>query len=198
MVAPMTSVQLFWLPLGAGEHTGLVRLSGRVYEALSARHDSRSPQALYHSALRVVLDGAEFVIEMAPVWSNREPDRGVVGVGAVGLPWLGRFRLFRYEVRCWRDGLVPDQAYAVDSPREVVTDRVRTARLLQAVADFPTHTWGLDELGTGEMWNSNSLVSWLLASSGHDAESIAPPSGARAPGWNAGLVVAAASPTPVA
>ena len=155
-------------------------------------------QALYHSALRVVLDGAEFVIEMAPVWSNREPDRGVVGVGAVGLPWLGRFRLFRYEVRCWRDGLVPDQAYAVDSPREVVTDRVRTARLLQAVADFPTHTWGLDELGTGEMWNSNSLVSWLLASSGHDAESIAPPSGARAPGWNAGLVVAAASPTPVA
>jgi hypothetical protein len=41
-------------------------------------------------------------------------------------------------------------------------------RLLQAVAGFPTRTSGLDELGTGEMWNSNSLVSWLLVSSGHE------------------------------
>jgi hypothetical protein len=191
--SPMTSVQLFWLPLGAGERTGLVRFSGRAYEALTAHHDRRSPEALYHSALRVVLDGAEFVIEMAPVWSTREPDRGATGVGAVGLPCLGRFRMFRYEVRCWRDGLIPDLAYAVASPREVATDRARAARLLQAVAEFPTSTWGLDEQDTGEMWNSNSLVSWLLATSRHDTRSIAPPSGGRAPGWNAGLVVATAA-----
>jgi hypothetical protein len=190
--ASPTCVELFWLPLGAGERTGLVRFSGRVYESLSSRRERRPRQSLYHSALRIVLAGEEFVIEMAPVWSTAEPGRGVVATGPVGLPWLGRFRMFRYEVRCWRGGLIPDQAYAVDSPRELTTDCARAGRLLRAVADFPAYTWGLDEPGTGEMWNSNSLVSWLLARSGHDTETIAPPPGGRAPGWTAGLVVAAA------
>jgi hypothetical protein len=40
------------------------------------------------------------------------------------------------------------------------------------------------------MWNSNSLVSWVLARSGLPVDSLAPPPGGRAPGWNAGLVVA--------
>ncbi len=188
-------VQLFWLPLGAGERTGLVRLSGHVYEAIAARRGRRTRQALFHSALRVVLDGTESVIEMAPVWSTPDPERGVVGEGAVGLPWLGRFRAFRYELRCWRGGVIPDRAYAVDSPREVDTDHARASRLLRSVADFPTSTWGLDEQGTGEMWNSNSLVSWLLASTDHDTDTITPPAGGRAPGWEAGLRVAARTRT---
>jgi hypothetical protein len=41
------------------------------------------------------------------------------------------------------------------------------------------------------MWNSNSFISWLIASTGLDPESIHVPTGGRAPGWHAGLVVAA-------
>ena len=51
-------------------------------------------------------------------------------------------------------------------------------------------TWGRDELGAGEMWNSNSAVAWALARTGHDMDAIGPPRGGRAPGWAAGLVLA--------
>jgi hypothetical protein len=50
--------------------------------------------------------------------------------------------------------------------------------------------WGRDELGTGEMWNSNSVVSWLLTRAGLPADELHPPPGGRAPGWHAGLVAA--------
>jgi hypothetical protein len=40
------------------------------------------------------------------------------------------------------------------------------------------------------MWNSNSIIAWLIAGCGLPAESIHPPAGGRAPGWHAGLVVA--------
>ena len=40
------------------------------------------------------------------------------------------------------------------------------------------------------MWNSNSVIAWVIARSGIDADSIQPPAGGRAPGWHAGLVVA--------
>jgi hypothetical protein len=54
----------------------------------------------------------------------------------------------------------------------------------------PTPVWGFDELGAGEIWNSNSVTSWLIARAGLDPEPIQPPDGSRAPGWMAGLVVA--------
>jgi hypothetical protein len=41
------------------------------------------------------------------------------------------------------------------------------------------------------MWNSNSLISWLLVRSDHQACAIRPPAGGHAPGWAAGLTVAA-------
>jgi hypothetical protein len=41
------------------------------------------------------------------------------------------------------------------------------------------------------MWNSNSVVSWLLRRGDLDTAPIRPPPGGRAPGWDAGLVVAA-------
>jgi hypothetical protein len=50
--------------------------------------------------------------------------------------------------------------------------------------DLPHH------LEAGEMRNSNSVISWLIARSEIDLESIQPPAGGRAPGWRAGLVVA--------
>ena len=110
--------------------------------------------------------------------------------GAVGLQRLGRCRLFRYQIHCWRDGVIPDIVHAVASPQAITTDSARARRLIDVVPQFPTHTWGRDELGTGEMWNSNSLTAWLLERSGHDTRSIMPPAGGRAPGWRAGLVVA--------
>jgi hypothetical protein len=41
------------------------------------------------------------------------------------------------------------------------------------------------------MWNSNSMISWLIARAGLDVGSIKPPTGGRAPGWNAGIVAEA-------
>lgn len=182
------AVHLLWLPLGAGGVS--VRWSGRLYEALVARREHRAPLDLYHSALVVQLGADQYVIEMAPVWSLREPDRGVVAEGPVGLAWLGRSALFRYEVRRWRNGYIPDAAEAVEGPRELSTDPGLAGRVLELVPAFPTATWGRDELGTGEMWNSNSLVSWLLVRGGYPIDRPPLPAHGRAPGWAAGIAVA--------
>jgi hypothetical protein len=64
-------------------------------------------------------------------------------------------------------------------------DQART--LLDLVPAFPTLVWGRDQLHAGDMWNSNSLIAWLLARSDHDLTEVRPPGGGRAPGWNAGL-----------
>ncbi len=190
----MTSaaIDLYWLPLGAGGHS--VRLNGRIYEAIAAAAGRRPRCDLYHAAL-VVRDGdGRYAIEMTPAWASARPDRGVVAGGAVGSRTAGRWRLFRYEVRRWRDGVIPDLAEAVDSPRRLSTDAAAARRLLALVPDVPTPVWGRDELRAGEMWNSNSLVSWLLARSGLDVDAIRPPPGGRAPGWDAGLAVARREP----
>jgi hypothetical protein len=180
-------VDLYWLPLGAGDNTHFVRINGRLFEWGSARLQHRERQDLYHAALEVRTCAGRFVIEMAPVWSTDAPNRGVVCEGPVGMRWLGRSRLFRYEVRCWRDGVIPDVAEAVDSPRRLSSDLTRAERLLSQVPSFPTATWGRDPLRTGDMWNSNSLISWLLVRSGHDVDAVRPPAHGRAPGWAAGL-----------
>ncbi len=182
------SVSLYWLPLGAGGRS--VRWNGRLFEALAARHEHRETRDLYHSALEVSLAGERFVIEMTPAWGGGSADRGVVAEGPVGLRGLGRFNLFRYEIRRWGGGVIPDVAEAVESPQEVGRDALLARKLLSLVPSTPILTWGRDEAGAGDMWNSNSLVSWLLASSGHDVGGIHPPAGGRAPGWDAGLVVA--------
>jgi hypothetical protein len=185
-------VLLYWLPLGAGGH--VVRWNGRLYEALVARHEHRSAQHLYHSALEVRLGADVFVIEMAPVWATPDANRGVVSLGPVGARWLGRSSAFRYEVRRWHMGRIPDVAEAVDSPQAVSRDIARARRVLELVPQAPVLTWGRDELRTGDMWNSNSLISWLLARSGHDTVRIGPPAHGRAPGWDAGLVLAQRQP----
>lgn len=183
------SIDLYWLPLGAGGRW--VRLNGRLFEAVTARREHRAVQDLYHSALEVRAGDHGFVIEMAPVWHTDAAGREVVCEGPVGTRWLGRSRLFRYEVRRWRDGRIPDVAEAVESPQRVSNDETQVAHLLEVLPAVPTLTWGRDELAAGDMWNSNSLTSWLLARTGHDMTTIDPPSGGRAPGWQAGLVLAA-------
>jgi hypothetical protein len=178
---------MYWLPLGAGGHS--VRLNGRVFEALVARLERREGCDLYHSALEVHVPEARFVIEMAPIGPSDGAER-VVAEGAVGARAAGRFRLFRYEVRRWRDGIIPDIADAVESPHRLSDDPECARRLLELVPQVPTPVWGRDELRAGEMWNSNSLISWLIARSGLDVESIPLPRGGRAPGWRAGIVMA--------
>jgi hypothetical protein len=183
----VAGIDLYWLPLGAGGH--FVRLNGKLYEAVAARLTRRAPCDLYHSALVVHVPEGRFVIEQAPAWSGGA-ERGVVAGGAVGTRVVSRFGLFRYEIRRWRDGVIPDIAEAVDSPRRLSDDPGRGRRLLELVPHAPTPLWGRDELRAGEMWNSNSIISWLLVRGGLDAESIPLPRGGRAPGWRAGIVVA--------
>jgi hypothetical protein len=182
------AVDLYWIPLGAGAH--VVRLSGKLYEAIKAFIGHRPRCALYHTALEVGAPDARFVIESAPILDRLGRERGVVAEGPVGTSWAGRFRLFRYEIRRWRQGSIPDANEAVSSPVRVANDLARAQRVLDLVPSVPTPVWGRDELRTGDMWNSNSLISWLLLRAGVNTEQILPPSGGRAPGWDAGLVVA--------
>jgi hypothetical protein len=186
-------VDLYWLPLGAGGHS--VRLNGRAFEAVAARLAGRAPCDLYHSALEVRVPEGRFVIEMTPVPDgNGKAERGVVAEGPVGSRLAGRLRLFRYEVRCWREGVIPDLDEAVGSPQRLSADPDLAQRVLDLAPLVPRAVWGRDELGAGEMWNSNSLVSWLVAGAGLPAGSILPPAGGRSPGWRAGVVVAERPP----
>jgi hypothetical protein len=179
-------VYLYWIPLGAGDH--VVRASGKVFETLSAQVQRRRPCDLYHSALEVVLPDRRFIIEMTPIPAGNAGDRGVVAEGPVGLRRLGLFRLFRYEIRRWPEGVIPDVSYAVEVTR--VADVTPGMRILDLVPAVPTLVWGRDELGAGDMWNSNSVTSWLLSGAGVDLSAVGPPAGGRAPGWEAGLVAA--------
>ena len=67
--SPTTGIDLYWLPLGAGGHS--VRLNGRIFEAVAARLERRDRCDLYHSALEVRLPEGRFVIEHAPIPTQR-------------------------------------------------------------------------------------------------------------------------------
>jgi hypothetical protein len=190
-VEPTTNdygVDLYWLPLGAGGHS--VRLNGIVYEALVAGLERRRRCDLYHSALEVRAPSGRFVIEMTPVRAGEGTESDIVAFGSVGSRLAGRFRIFRYEVRRWRDGYIPDVAEAVDSPRRVSGEPEASQRVLDLAPQVPTPVWGRDEFNTGDMWNSNSLIAWLLMRSGIGEAHSQPPAGGRAPGWRAGRIVA--------
>jgi len=185
---PAAAVDLYWIPLGAGGHS--VRFNGRVYEALVAAGRHRPRLDLYHAALVVEADGGRWAIEVAPSPDADEAGRGVVGTGPVGSRFLGRLRLFRYEVRCWRDGTIPDLIHAVGGARRLTSDVADAHRLLDLVPEVPRPVWGRDELRAGEMWNSNSVAAWLVLRAGLEVDRAALPRGGRAPGWEAGLTVA--------
>lgn len=181
-------VDLYWIPLGAGGW--FVRRNGRVFEALVAFVERRPRLELYHSALELGVPEGRYAVEQAPVGAGDPAGRGVVAGGAVGSRRLRRLRLFRYEVRCRREGHIPDAADAVESPHRLTTDAATARRLIDLVPLIPTPTWGRDELHAGEMWNSNSVVAWLVCHAGLEGEAVEPPHGGRAPGWRAGCAVA--------
>ena len=185
-------VDLYWIPLGAGQHS--VRLNGIVYETIRSTLERRGRCDLYHTALEIHLPGGRFSVEMTPVPDNAGHERGVVAEGPVGARSLGRLRLFRYEVRRWRDGVVPDLGFAVASPIRVADDLVLAQRVFDLLPRVPRLVWGRDERSTGDMWSCNSITSWTLAAAGVDVTSIPLPPLARAPGWDAGRILAVASP----
>ena len=73
----LAGVELLWIPLGAGGH--VVRLNGKLFEALSAMAQQRPRSDIYHAALEVITGDGRYVIELAPVPDNNGRSRGVVG-----------------------------------------------------------------------------------------------------------------------
>jgi hypothetical protein len=150
--------------------------------------------ALLHTALLLDLPEGRFVIET--MWPSPDADladRGVVQQGDVGGRLLGLLPWFRYEIRCWQDGDLPDAAAAIGGPQTITHDIVVARRLLEETRRVPRLVWGRDQMATGEMWNSNSVISWLLTRVGLPMDGIRPPPGTRAPGWDAGIVIAHAN-----
>lgn len=91
---PRGTVDLCWIPLGAGAH--VVKATGKPFEQLSAAVHRRAPCDLYHSALIVSLPEGQYVIEQTPVPDyNGWRERGVVAQGPVGL----RIAVARLECR---------------------------------------------------------------------------------------------------
>jgi hypothetical protein len=181
-------VDLYWIPLGAGGHS--VRINGKVFEAIAAAFQHRRRCDLYHAALVVESNGERYTIELAPSPDADEASRGVVATGPVGSRSIGWLRLFRYELRCWPGGSIPDLGAAVGGPRRLTSDPVAARRLLDLVTLVPTPVWGRDELKAGEMWNSNSVTAWLVWTAGLSTDDLRPPPRGRAPGWDAGVEVA--------
>ena len=194
-VTPTSGVDLYWIPLGSGAQ--VVRISGRAFESLSAVLQRRPRRDLYHSALVAFTSDAAFTIEMTPIPdAGGGEDRGVVAEGTVGTRWARRFRIFRYEIRRWRDGVIPDISYAIASPVRVTDDDALTRKILDLVPLVPTPVWGRDELHAGDMWNSNSVTAWLVDCAGLETAAGRFSNGGRVSGWDAGVTVAKRRPAP--
>lgn len=193
MPSPVT---LLWIPLGAGRGIGarVVRANGVAYERLTSWRERRAPRALFHAALIVRTRGTVFTVELGPAWGNAAAARGDVMTGPVGVRCGSRVAALRYELRVWPDGVIADPDWAVGGPVALPATAEQAARIIALAPALPRLTWGRDELGCGDMWNSNSAIAWLLAHAGIEAGALAPPVGGRAPGWRAGLSSACARP----
>ena len=102
------TVDLYWIPLGAGAH--VVRISGKLFEAVLALVERRSRLDLYHSALVISSPEDCFVIEQAPVPDRYGERRGVVAQGPVGMRWLGRFEFSATRSGAGETGRSPTSA----------------------------------------------------------------------------------------
>ena len=188
----VVGIDLYWLPVGAGASAHVVRPSSRLFEAVAARWQGRTPRDLFHSALRVHVGANTWVIEMAPAWGPGPREHGTVRSGPVGLRWPRALAPVPLRGALLAQRLHPRPRGGGGQPASWCRPTPSgCGGCCCCTTTFPTATWGRDEMGAGEMWNSNSLVSWLLAASGHDTAALRPPPGGRAPGWDAGLVVAA-------
>ncbi|MEZ0447514.1 hypothetical protein [Cellulomonas sp. ICMP 17802] len=181
---PDGRVSVVWALVGEGGH--VVRRTSHWWEVAVAARQHRPPRALYHAALELVVDDEVVVLEMTPRWGRAAAGaREVVATGPVGARWLGRSRLFRYEVRFTRPGTPADPgATVVGRGPEAV------AAVLAAAPGVPRLTWGRQVRSARDMWTSNSVVSWVLADVGLLGD-LGPPGSGLAPGWDAGVAVRA-------
>ncbi|MBI2767264.1 MAG: hypothetical protein HYX53_15315 [Chloroflexi bacterium] len=179
-------VDLYWLPVGAGTH--FQRASLIAYGALLAAVTRRPRAGFVHAALKLRLDGRPYTLELMPIPARQETAPFLTG--PVGWRPAGRLRLFRYQLLCREGAVLPDEGWVVGSPLRLTSDCATADRVLDCARRVPPFTWGRRAKGTGEMWTSDSAVSWLLSVAGIDAAAIAVPAGMQAPGWRAGLELA--------
>ena len=90
---PTSEIDLYWIPLGAGQH--VVRVSGKIFEALSALVQRRRRCDLFHSALAVTVAEGRFVIEMTPVPDTNGARRGIQVDQSIGHQLLALWRRYR-------------------------------------------------------------------------------------------------------
>ena len=169
---------------------------GRSFRALQRPglrgHRSRAPAS---AAMRPLPRGARRRVRRRPL---HDRDRALAGCRR-GEPRRGRHRRRREPPRSAGCACSATRSAAGAADRSPISAR-RSAgrggspsdprvarRLLGLVATVPTPVWGRDELEAGEMWNSNSLIAWLLATAGLPTDDLRPPPRGRAPGWDAGL-----------
>jgi len=184
------AIELYWIPIRA--RGSVARHGATFYEMIDALVTRRVRCDLYHSALRVHHPREVVVVEMTHRSRASADERGVIAEGPVGLRGAGRWRMCRYEIRCWPDGDICAEP-SVGAVR-LSADSTTVRRLFDLAPYAPMMVWGRDELRTGEPWTSNSIVSWLLERAGLDAARIRPPEGGRAPGWAAGISAARRGP----
>jgi hypothetical protein len=113
---------------------------------LAARLERRDRCDLYHSALVVSALEGRFVIEQAPVRDGNGASRGVVAERAVGSRWARSLRIFRYEIRRWRNSVIPDVDEAVESPQRLTDDPRVAQRCSIWSPKRRRRSWGRDEL----------------------------------------------------
>ena len=78
-------------------------------------------------------------------------------------------------------GSIADIAEAVGGPQRLTDDEAKARAVLEAAQSVPAKVWGRDVLHVGEMWNSNSVISWILTIAGIDASKMPPPQEAALP-----------------
>ncbi len=185
--APDGSVELYWIPVGAG--TRFQEFSLAVYERVASFLARREPATLLHAGLKLRAHGRTCTLETMP--SPPGPNTNHEVTGPVGVRGADRLRLFRYQVCVRETSALPDEEWAVAPPVRV-GDGGTAVKILALAKEVPAYTWGRRRKGHPEMWTSDSCVSWLLLQAGIDAGEIAVPAGCRAPGWFAGIAEARA------
>jgi hypothetical protein len=181
---------LYWIPVASGTRLPFQRWSLALYEAVAALLARRPRGQLYHAALKITVDGVTRTLEMAPEGQGR--GQAPLVSGPVGDPRAARFRIFRYGLHCLEAASLPDEQYAV-AVLNLSGDCDTARRVLDLAPRVPGYTWGRRAPGTREMWTSDSVTSWLLTRAGLETASLRVPASGRAPGWQAGIEVAAGS-----
>ena len=160
-----------------------MRFNGHLCAPRKTCLERRRPCEVRHSALQIQVPEGRFVVAQTPVPRLSVERRGVVAEGAVGASWAGRFRIFRYEIRLWRNGHIPDVAEAVDSPQRLNSDETLCVARARPGVEVPTPVWG--RMGCDrEMWNWKAITASTSTAAGSRLVDTAsrggPPPGSRA------------------